>query len=249
MVTLLLAQYGGLAKGTTLSPPCAKVQMALRFKGLDFDVFNCKTPGDVKKFNSRGRVPALKIDDEVFVDSGDILSEIDRRWPEPPLLPESAYDQARCRMIDDWAGEVLYFQCAYMRWMMPGSFAKLKEVYFSKLPFPLSKIAPILALRELKVRLKGQGTGLKPPETIRRDLGAGLEMLENLLEHSDFFCGDHITRADISVAALLDQFGSLVLPESLRFDFGKLPRLGAWLKRFHEVIPSAADSEVTLSAP
>ena len=214
--------------------------MALKFKGIDFGVFNCKSPGEVKKFNKRGRVPALKIDDEFFVDSGDILTEIDRRWPDPPLLPQAAHDRARCRLLEDWASDVLYFQGAYIRWTTPECFAAMQELFFSKLPFPMSKIASVVAARKFRARLEGQGTGLKPLEVVMRDLASGMVMLNDLLEHSDFFCGDEITRADISVASMLDQFRSSMTPEKYRLDFTELPKLDAWLERLHKVVPNVA---------
>ncbi|MDG1500207.1 MAG: glutathione S-transferase family protein [Planctomycetota bacterium] len=240
MSEVLLYQYSGPSRGTTVSAPCAKVHMALQFKGIDFGVFNCRSQGEVKKFNPRGRVPALKVDDELFVDSGDILTEIDRRWPDPPLLPQSAYDRARCRMIEDWASDVLYFQGAYIRWTTPEGFAGMYELFFSKLPFPLSKIVSVVAARKYRARLEGQGTGLKPLQVVMRDFASGMVMLNDLLEHSDFFCGDQITRADISVASMLDQFRSSVTPEKYVLDFTELPRLDAWLERLHKVTPSVA---------
>jgi glutathione S-transferase len=156
------------------------------------------------------------------------------------MLPKAAYDRARCRMIEDWAGEVFYFQGVYIRWTTAECFAMMREAFFSKLPFPMSKIAPILASRQFRARLKGQGIGLKPQEIVLRDLAAGMVMLNDLLEHSDFFCGDHITRADISVAAMLDQFRTAMTPEKYLLDFTELPRLDAWLERLHRVIPSVA---------
>ncbi len=41
-------------------------------------------------------MPALVIDEETFVHSSDILTEIDRRWPTPSLTPQSPRAQAQC---------------------------------------------------------------------------------------------------------------------------------------------------------
>jgi glutathione S-transferase len=241
MTEILLVQYCGLSRRSTLSPPCAKVQMALGLKGVDFEVYNCKTPRDVKRFNSRGRVPALKIGDECFVDSSDILTEIDRRWPEPPLLPVDKQQRAQCLLLEDWADEVLFFQAVWLRWLVPASFEALRDQYFAKLPFPLSKLAPRIALMTARRRLMAQGTGLKSEAVVRRELAGSLAMLETQLADSDYLVGATITRADIAVAAILDQFDAKITPKSNRIDYAELPELASWLQRLHERVPSVAD--------
>ena len=81
MPQITLVQYPGAERESTLSAPCGKVHMALAFKGLEYETKTVLNPLQVKKVNPRGRVPALRIGDEVFVDSTDILTELDRRFP------------------------------------------------------------------------------------------------------------------------------------------------------------------------
>jgi len=238
--TILLAQYGGAEAGKTLSPACGKVQMALRFKGLEFELRNCITPGEVKRYNPRGRMPALVVDDEPLVDSSDILDELDRRWPEPPLLPDEVRERARCRLVEDWADEVLYFYGVWTRWEDEAGFRAMKAAVFDSLPIPMRWLAPRFARRELRARARLQGTALKPAAVVRRELRAGLEMLEDLLGQDDWFCGGRLTRADLALASLIDQFGVPWTAPANRIDFEGLPRLGAWLERVHERVPNAA---------
>lgn len=235
-----LVQWAGLSAKTTLSPPCAKVHMALRFKGLEYSIFNCKSPKDVKRFNPRGRVPALVIDGEVFVDSSDIVSEIDRRWPDPPLLPEGLQQQALCRMIEDWVDEVLYFYGLTLRWCDDGGFAWLKPVAFGAMPPPLNWFVPSLIRKQIKRRASGQGTGVKPRDVVQRELKQGLQMMSDLLGTQEYFLGEQITRADISFAATLDQTQIPGLPQVLAVDLSLWPNLQIWLERIHQRIPTAA---------
>lgn len=235
-----LVQWAGVSPKTTLSPPCAKVHMALRFKGLEYKIYNCKSSKDVKRFNARGRVPSLVIDGEVFVDSSDILSEIDRRWPTPPLLPEGTRDQALCRMIEDWVDEVLYFYGLAKRWCFDDGFAWLKPTVFGSLPAPLSWFVPNLIRKQVGGRAKGQGVGVKPREAVDRELNEGLQMMSDLLGNQDFFFGSEPTRADISFSATLDQTQIPGLPPALAIDLSLWPNLKAWSKRMHLRIPTAA---------
>jgi glutathione S-transferase len=237
---ILLIQYPGISSKCTMSPPCAKVHLALRYKGLPYHIYNCRTPGDIKKFNARGRVPALKIEDQIYVDSSDILTEIDRRWPDPPLLPSSAKLRAQCLLLEDWADEVIYFYGVYLRWMIPESFAQMREATFNKLPWPMRSIVPRVAKKMVTTRLKGQGTGLKSVGTVRAEFFERLDMLEDLLDGEQFLCGEQLTRADLAVLGLVDQMAHPELPPDLSHEVEARPNLVAWQTRVHKLVPSAA---------
>ena len=112
-----------------LSPYAQKNKIALLEKGVEFEL---KMPealgsgnsgGDFLAANPRGEVPALIDGDLAIFDSTIILEYIENKWPAPPLLPESAAERARVRMIEDvmdtqfeainWGlGEVTFFKRA-----------------------------------------------------------------------------------------------------------------------------------------
>jgi len=112
-----------------LSPYGQKVKIALREKGVEFRAMlpdGMGAGGAAGAFlaaNPRAEVPAL-LDGEVAVfDSTIILEYIEDRWPSPPLLPASAADRARVRMLEEvmdthfepitWAmGEINWFKRA-----------------------------------------------------------------------------------------------------------------------------------------
>ena len=92
-----------------VSPYAQKVKIALREKGVTFDLVTPagfgagagSGPGVFTRASPRGEVPAL-IDAETSIfDSTIILEYIEERWPTPPLLPQSARERARVRMIED----------------------------------------------------------------------------------------------------------------------------------------------------
>lgn len=112
MAQITVIQYPGARAEGTLSPPCGKVLMALRVKGLDFRVKNVRSPMEARRFNPRGRVPTLLIDGETIVDSTDIVTALDARFPDPPLTPVDPLEQAQAKLLEDWADEVLYFYLA-----------------------------------------------------------------------------------------------------------------------------------------
>jgi glutathione S-transferase/RNA polymerase-associated protein len=90
-----------------LSPYAQKVKMALREKGVAFELltpagFGAGAPAeDFAKANPRAEVPAL-VDGEVKVfDSTIILEYLEDRWPAPSLLPPEPAERARVRMIEE----------------------------------------------------------------------------------------------------------------------------------------------------
>jgi glutathione S-transferase/RNA polymerase-associated protein len=90
-----------------LSPYAQKVKMALREKGVAFDLktpagFGAGSPApDFAKANPRAEVPVLIDGDATVFDSTIILEYLEDRWPTPPLLPATPADRARVRMIEE----------------------------------------------------------------------------------------------------------------------------------------------------
>ncbi len=90
-----------------LSPYAQKVRIALREKGLKFELAlpgglgAGGAAGEFAEANPRAEVPTL-IDGEVRIfDSTIILEYLEDAYPAPALLPAAAADRARVRMIEE----------------------------------------------------------------------------------------------------------------------------------------------------
>ncbi len=87
------------------SPYAQKVKIALYEKNIPFEpeVPQAFTGSgtDYGKTNPRLEVPALVDDGFPIFDSTIIAQYLEDKWPQPPMLPESARDRARVRMIED----------------------------------------------------------------------------------------------------------------------------------------------------
>jgi glutathione S-transferase len=90
-----------------LSSYAQKVKIALREKGLAFDV---ETPAGLGAGTAEGRfaaasprnqVPALIDGDAQIFDSTIILEYLEDKYPSPPLLPRDPIARANARMIED----------------------------------------------------------------------------------------------------------------------------------------------------
>jgi glutathione S-transferase len=112
-----------------LSPYAQKVKIALREKGVSFELAlpgglgAGGASGEFLTANPRAEVPVLIDDASAIFDSTIILEYIEDRWPQPPLLPAGPAERARVRMLEEvmdthyeainWAlGEVGWFRRA-----------------------------------------------------------------------------------------------------------------------------------------
>src|SRR3954454_13251919 len=87
-----------------LSPYAQKVKLALLEKGIAFEtrIPDVLAPdAEFRRQSPRLEVPALIDDDFAIFDSSVIVQYIEERWPEPRLLPESARERARVRMLEE----------------------------------------------------------------------------------------------------------------------------------------------------
>lgn len=90
-----------------LSPYAQKVKIALREKGVAFEsrlpagIGTGAAGGGFAEASPRGEVPVLVHGETSIFDSTIILEYIEELWPAPPMLPASAADKSRARMIED----------------------------------------------------------------------------------------------------------------------------------------------------
>ena len=87
---------------TPVSNFAAKVEIALRLKGVDFGAV--PPPGGYgsaayKAIVPAGTIPAIVHDHLVLSESETIVEYLDEAFPEPPLLPSGAAARARCRQL------------------------------------------------------------------------------------------------------------------------------------------------------
>ena len=90
-----------------LSPYAQKVKLALLEKGLAFDTKYVDLANPEPEFaaaSPRLEVPVLFDDDVRLFDSSIILEYLEDRYPDPPLLPRTAQERARVRMLQELCG-------------------------------------------------------------------------------------------------------------------------------------------------
>ena len=95
----------------------AKVEIAAREKGLEFDLvmvpfdfehgYAPKHP-EVLRINPKHQVPVLVDSNVEIFDSTQIFEYLEDRWPEPPLWPRSVAARAEARRLELCSDEVFF---------------------------------------------------------------------------------------------------------------------------------------------
>lgn len=184
-----------------VSPFCHKVRAVLDFKGLQYERLPALSHRRaLRRRGGIGKVPALEIDGDFWVDSTDIAHRLEDRFPSPAVLPADPVERARCHLLEDWCDESLYFTGLYYHWIEPAG-RRAARRYVGR-----TLIGRIL-FEPLRMRIQrqvvGQGTGRKAPEHVRADLDRSLDAVEALLSPSPFLLGERPWLCDFALMSQL----------------------------------------------
>ena len=134
MGKIQLYQFAPLGDQESASPFCVKVQRAMRYKRIPFQIINATSPLQVRRLNPRGKLPVMIDDGMKLADSTEIVRHLETRHPEPRLYPLEPRTRATALMLEDWADESLYWHVVYERWQISEQFSKFAKVIFSPVP-------------------------------------------------------------------------------------------------------------------
>jgi glutathione S-transferase len=178
------------------SPFCMKVRAILDYKRLEYELVSPLAARGILGRRGTGKVPAIEMDGEFVTDSTDIAYAVERKFPEPPLLPGGARERALCHAIEEWADESLYFVGLYYRWFEAEGRRPIAGVFGRSIK---GKLVYRYYRRLILKQLKGQGTLRKPPEHVRRDLERNLDAAEGLLTPGPHVFGDRPYLCDFAL--------------------------------------------------
>jgi glutathione S-transferase len=213
-----------------ISPFCGKIRKILTIKGIAHTVvgYNGLKATRAAKLSPVGKLPVLDYDGERIQDSSAIAAFLERKHPSPPLYPDDAADLARCRILEDWADESLYWYEVYFRFNMPDSARQAIDLLSAGRPAWERWLVDLVARRDIAKRLRGQGLGRMPMMRVEEQFFGLLNDIEALLSASDWLAGPRISMADISASAQLDE---MCRTSHVRDRIMASPKVRAWLAR------------------
>ncbi|MGZ5309743.1 MAG: glutathione S-transferase family protein [Solirubrobacterales bacterium] len=163
-----------------------------------------------RRLGGTGTLPVLVIDGEAVTDSSEIIAELERRFPDPPLYPADESDRRRALELEAQLGAELgpaVRAALFQELLQEPSIAE--PMLYQELPrasriahrftFPLERIA---MRRALGADDAGGREG-------RRKTVEAMDLVEAELGSSNYLVGDRFSIADLTAAAL---FTPLVAP-------------------------------------
>jgi glutathione S-transferase len=158
--------------------------------------------------------PILVVDGEAIGDSTQIIAELERRRPDPPLYPDDPVERRRALDLEDHFDEELGPHIRLLGWHeIARDPERLAELSGRFLPpavrgDPKAAVAAgryAAAFTSLRYGVKSE----EAAERARQKVVAALDRLEAELDGREYLAGDRFSIADLTAAAL---FYPLVLP-------------------------------------
>lgn len=203
---VVLYQYGGRGKLPSLSPPCLKVDLALKILGVPHRVVDLSSPGAVKRHSPTGRVPVIEFQGRKTAESILVMDRLQELFPDGRLWAKDAAGRARDRVWDCFATDTLYWLGFYQRWLVPTTREGMLNGFLGE-GFSLKKLGMnVYARTVLARRARGQGVGLRPAGEVRDAYLRSLDMIEDGLEGGPFLHGSELPgRGDVAIAGHVAQ--------------------------------------------
>ena len=213
-----------------ISPFCGKVRRVLEHKRLAYDVvdYNGLRARKASGLSDAGKLPVLEYDGERVQDSSDIAAFLERKHPEPRLVPSDPVLRARTQFWEDWADESLYWFEVYFRFAYPAARARAVALLSEGRPkLERMLLAPVVK-RMYKAKLAAQGIGRIGRDRVEAKFASHVDALEIVLGDRRWLVGDDCTIADIAVAS---QLAEIARTSHLAPDLASRAKLTEWLGR------------------
>lgn len=189
-----------------LCPYCEKVRFILDYKGLDYRKVEV-SPGvgqlEVLRISGQTKVPVLKDGETVVADSTEIAQYLERKYPEPALIPTDSLHKGQCLLIEAWADESIggNTQKAFVGALNQyGNFRS--SILPNNTPDFVKGLVRSVPGEILDILGTGVGLGGDAVKTAQKNLKQDLESLSLILSNRPYLVGDNPTLADFAVAAL-----------------------------------------------
>jgi len=219
----------------------AKVRPFLRYKEIPFEEIPPSGEVYLEVILPRtglGFIPVVVTpEDETLQDTSEILDELERRFPEPPVYPPTPVQRIVCYLLEVYADEFMLLPAMHYRWSFPESEAKAREDF-----------AHFAGDREMAEsfadRMKGSlpllGVNADTASAIEAHLGELLAALSRHFESHDFLLGSRMSLADCALMGplyphlFLDAVPGRLLRESA-------PLVCSWIERMNAPTPRSGE--------
>ncbi len=186
-----------------------KTRIFLQLKGIEWESHHVNLPERENYtewymgINPRGLVPVLVDDGKVIIESNDILTYLEEKYPEPPLIPEDGNAEAQI-LLDDEDALHLDLRAISFRYFFPGVPPRppeLDEEYENLGSGTVGGEVDTHKQQELEFHREVREHGGVPDDRIRTAVAnfkRAFDGLESRLEKASYLLGDSVSVVDIA---------------------------------------------------
>lgn len=198
MITLFT--FGSAFGLPDASPFVLKIDAYLRFTGLEYE-----TKSSLKNLQiaPKGKLPFIKDGDDIIADSSFIMEYLEKKHALKIDQHLTAEQRAQAHFISKSIEESLYWCGVYFRWIDEKNWPIVKHRFFSKMPFPLNIIAPIVARKGIIKSMHSNGMGRHSEDELLVISKNHFEALSTLLGNKRYCFNDKISSIDATIYAFL----------------------------------------------
>ncbi|MFK8021709.1 MAG: glutathione S-transferase family protein [Pseudomonadales bacterium] len=187
------------------SPFCLKIEMALAYLKLDFDIVCEANPQKAPK----GKMPWLVIDEgpdggeKIIPDSELILDYLDKKTNGGLFGYLSEQEIATGLSFTRLAEDHLYWLMVAARWLDDDWFKVVKKGFFGFIPAPLGFIISTVARRKMRQTYNLHGLGRHSSEEQAEFARKDLQAIASQVRSHNYIAGDRLTVYDFGVASMV----------------------------------------------
>ncbi len=196
--------------GSEYSYFTGKFEAYLRFKEIAYErrplglwMYSWRLP----RLLGAAQLPTVRLaDGRWMTDTTPMIAWLERRHPEPAVIPAAAPQRFAALLIEDFGDEWLWRPAMHYRWSYAADRALLSRrlaAELVRLPLPLALRRRWLARRQRRLFVTGDGVDATTRPAVEASYARVLELLEPVLAERPFLLGGRPTIADLGL------FGSM----------------------------------------
>ena len=182
-----------------VSPFCLKVEMALSYLNIDFEI---ALESDPRK-GPKDKLPFIIHDGVTYDDSELILKHLDEISEGGLYGQLSAVEIATGTAFARLADDHLYWLMVSSRWVEDDWFPNVRKGFFSNLPPLIGPLIARIARRQVTKTISLHGLGRHSKEQQEWFAQRDLQAIDSIVSAEHYIVGKRLTVFDFSVASLL----------------------------------------------
>lgn len=194
--------------GSRVSYYTGKLEAYLRYRDIPYSLHGM--PYDKAKMLKEKvgsvQMPIVDREDGRWMsDTTPILFELEKDYPDTPILPADPVVGFIARLIEDYGDEWLWRSAMHYRWSFPYGRELISNILVDEIstpvPFPRFVIRRMIRRRQIKFFTTRDGVNAKTRAHVEQGYLNALNAMSRVLEHRPFLLGERPSLADFGMMA------------------------------------------------